>query len=251
MSTSRDPSGSEERKLLLAQVQLVVESADRYDDHRLTVDKFFIAVISALVLLGGLLSVYTTPPSGLHLSAFGSILILSIIVVLCTIWLEYVRRSYSSSLMKRYVIRALEQSDLYSLPYEPFLMEYKLWRSYNLVKRVLPEASEGRLRRLAAVSTMWPYIIGIVSFGLMILIYLLVIEFPITACGTACGDLDNARVVSRISLSIIGLSFIGSLAWNVFKQSKVARELDEEPDIEALLRRRGADGYGAAGGRNL
>lgn len=225
MSSSHDPSASEERQLLLAQYQLAVESADRYDNQRSTVDKFFVTVISTLVLLGGLLSVLATPPSGRYLRASGSILILSSIVILCIAWLEYVRRSYSTSLMKRHVIRTMEQSEVYSLPYRPFLIEYKLWRSYNLAKCLWCKASKGKLRRLATISTMWPYTIGWVSLVLMVGIYLLAIE----------SSLDDDRVIFGIWLGILSLGFVGSFSWNLIKQSNLARELDKEPDIEALL----------------
>ena len=222
MSSSHDPSASEERKLLLAQYQLAVESADRYDDQRSTVDKFFIAVTSALVLLGGLLSVDSTLPSGLHLRASGSILILSSVTALCIAWLEYVRRSSEVYLIKRYLIRVVEQSEVYSLPYKPFLIEYKLWRSYNLSD---PKASEGKLRRLACISTIWPYITGFVSIFLMAYIVLSMIE----------SSLGNVRVISFSWLVILLVSFLVSVVLNVRKQIKVARHLDEEPDVEALL----------------
>ena len=235
MGSSHGPSTSEEKLLVLTQYQLALESADRYDERRLTVDKFFTTVIFTLFLLGGSLSVFSTPAGGLYLRAMGSILILTTISALCLAWLEYVRRSYTTSLIKRHIIRRLEQSEVYPLPCRPSLMEYQLWRSYNLSKGYLIPASEGKLRRLAATSTLWPYMLGFVSIASIALLYFLVIDPPISTCGTSCASLDNATIVFRTWLVIVAIWFSWSVSWNLIQQSNVARDLDGEPDGGASL----------------
>ncbi len=230
MYGSHDPSTLDEGRLLLRQYQLVLESADRYDERRLTVDKFFTTVILTLFLLGGSLSIFPTLPNSLLFSAVGNIVILATISALCIAWLEHVRRSYIGSLVKRYIVRRLEQSELYPLPHRPFLVEYNNWRSHNLSKGYLIRSSKGRLRRLAAISTMWPYILGLVSLAFIALVYFFVIEPSLTACGTACRNVYDARVFFQTWLVFVVFAFFVSLYLNVVKQSDMVRYLDEEPD---------------------
>ncbi len=211
----------------MTQYQLALESADRYDEQRLSVDKFFTTVISTVFLLGGSLAVFSTSESSLYLRAFGGMFISTIVMVLCIVWFAHVQHSYNRSLTKRFIIRRMEQSKTYPIPHKPFLTEYKIWREDNVTTyRLFSDSTAPTLKRVAALATLWPYILGIASLVSILFLYYFVIEPPIIACGSPCGTLDNARVSFRTWLLIVAVWFFVSLGSSVWKQSRLARYLD-------------------------
>lgn len=224
MCSSHDPSTPEESEFLRTQYQLVVESADRYQAQHLLVNRFFITLILALLVVGGSLSAVSTPSSDPSWEVVGRVAALMIIVVLCIPWLEYEQSFYIKRLIKSYLIRQLEQSEVYPSLYKPFSAEYQL-RRYKIHKDKFSSPPKGLRKQSINLATLWPFIIAI--FSLLFLFFLYDLELQ------SLLDIPNFTVI--LGFKVCFLIFIVRFVVISINQAKVARLLDADPKIEDLI----------------